>query len=135
MGISGQCEKFLNDEECFFLWSELGSITRVVNHLKNRGDVNPKTSRPFTRMSIWHAALRHALNNLEETKPYFLEDGLPEDKFDEHVVKKAMIVYSTSKDRFLSWIKENDFEDYKYLYADKFGLEKEMVTFEEMIGG
>jgi hypothetical protein len=127
-------EKYLNDEEIFNLWRQLPSIEKVIDHLTQKGKINPDTGKPFTRMAIWHSAWRYALDNPNETYKYF-EDRKTREEYWNKLVKVALTVYlNTSTTRFLDWIKKHNLERFNNIYADKIGeVEKELKPIEEMI--
>lgn len=114
--------KSLNDKECFEKWCELGSVERVSKYLENSGKINRRTNKPFTPMSVWHAAMRYALENLDEVFGKFKEIGgfNTREEWEEYMVEKAMTVYYSSKKRYMDWIRRNNFEKYSYIYSMRF---------------
>ena len=108
--------KFLDGEECFMLWFELGSITKVVYNLSDKGVHNTLTGEPPTRMGVWNAAWRWAIFNLEESRPIMEEayrklgKALTDEEWVEMVVRKARTVLNHSA--FKKYIASRNFTNY-----------------------
>lgn len=106
--------KFLDGEECWRLWSELGSITKVVYHLVDKGVRNTLTGDAPTRMGVWNAAWRWAIHNSAEAKPMMaasyqrLGEELTDEEWQEMIIRKAQTVLTHSA--FKKFIASRNFD-------------------------
>lgn len=107
--------KFLDGEECWRLWSELGSITKVVYYLVDKGVRNTLTGDAPTRMGVWNAAWRWAIHNPAEAQPMMtaslerLGETLTDEEWQEMVLKKAETVLTHSA--FRRFLAERNFKE------------------------
>lgn len=124
MSISTNKLKKLDDQECFNLWVELKSITKVSLHLLNKGIHNQ--GKRFSDMSIWTACMRYVLENPEIARPYYIADGaifaVSDDEWYEFLIERAVNVYRTSRSRFMKWIERNNLQKYEHIYAKHYVL-------------
>lgn len=121
MSVTGKRYTYLlDDKQCFLLWSKLGSVAKVIKYLTHHGRINPKTKKPFTPQAIWASAYRYVLQNIEEAWKHFQyhDPELTREQFEIHLIEKAATVYKTSRRRYVSWLRENDFYDrYREIYG------------------
>lgn len=123
MSLTKIKNSLLNDEVCFKLWTQLGTIRKVCRHLTSSGIVNPNTNKSFTAMSVWIAAYRYILENIDEAWKFFQLDDpdMCREEFEIHIIKKAATIYQ-SRRRFMAWIRENNFEKYKDIYGEYYRI-------------
>ena len=110
----------LDGKECFLAWVETGSLSGASDFLTEKGKVNTFTGKPFTPFGIRNAATRWVLYNHEEAKQHYINAGFEGDdkEWEEFLVRRATnILVPSSKQRFMDWIKDNNFEKYEYIYA------------------
>jgi hypothetical protein len=120
MSLTTRYRKLLDEEECFRLWTGLGTIDKAAKHLESEGYVHPDTGKRFTDFAIWVAAYRYILDNVEEAWEYFHEDDptMTREEFEEHLVRKAATVYKSSRTRYVSWLREHGFyEKYRNIVS------------------
>ena len=126
MPIQGHGRQLLDEKLCFQLWAQLGSLTKVQNHMKVAGIVNPNSGKAFTPMAIWNAAFRWVLKHPDDAREMYVEAGsvLSDVQWEEWLVHKAMYVLgASSKGNFMRWVRRMGFEKYDYVYAERYGLE------------
>ena len=127
LGIRPNTQLPITDRECFILWYELGTVTKVIKHLNIAGIINQKTQKPFTSVAISNAAYRFTIFNPDEARGYYEKSigrELLDQEWEEYLCKKAMTMFpsnSTLKD----WIKTHHMEKYQYVWGRRFpnGLE------------
>ncbi len=113
----------ISDKECFRLWKELGTLEKATNHLALQGQINPKYKQKFSPYTIRTAALRYVIEFPEEVKQSFDDEygrTLPQEEWEELLVRFAMSIYNTSQDRLRSWIKRKGMQKYDYLWGKYF---------------
>jgi hypothetical protein len=117
----------LDPEMCFRLWSELGSLQRVVNHLADLGYVNPATARPFSMGGIRASAFVWMFNHPDEAYQCVLDAGsrLTRNEFNQILIwRKRTRTASTSG--MYTWLQKNGLLDpdgskgYREIYEGKF---------------
>jgi len=125
----------LNDQEVYNLYVELGSFRKVAIFLRSNGQINPSTGKRFTDMGIWHAVYRYGLAHMDELREEFRKQGSNPDTrlWEERMVMTALIVYKTSKTRFLSWASENGFMQYNHLFSHLLPDELPLRSLEELV--
>jgi len=109
-------------DKAFYLWIELDSLKQVQDHLAEEGLVNPSTRKPYTKYAIRYAAYCYLLDHHEELRPVLEEKGFEgnDDDWNIYLIHKAINTFLfSSKERFMKWIKKNDFERYEYYYEDR----------------
>lgn len=123
MSIVSKNSSNMDNEECFKLWAELGSLEKVGLELQRRGKFNTKTGKPFTNASISLRAHKWVFNHPDEAKIYYINAGstLTDEQWERWMVEKAMYVYKFSPRQFFRWIEKMDFEKFEYMYEPKFG--------------
>lgn len=126
--IINNSSKFLDGKECLRVWSELGSLQQAVLYFTEKGVLNPTTKNPPTRMSVFQAAWRWALENRENLnyakkhyfEPLVLNQGQvwTEDEWGIWFVKHGHTAYKSAYRYFL--LRFPEFEKYdKMLYGQK----------------
>lgn len=112
---------YLNEQECWNLWFELGTLKNVQENLFERGIENPVTGKAFSRYAIQIAAWRYACKNVEQAKLDFKADmekqgfawnDSAEQNFYARLMKgsKRCIYGRKRMDKF---IEENNLEQYR----------------------
>ena len=113
----------LNQEECFRLWIELGTLKKVRQVLYDRGVRSKPSGKMFVTNSIRVAALTWLIYHPDEAYKLISEkEDLPRDDFNEWMVYRALtIIYSEKYLR--EWLKQVGFFDsqkYRYIYDEKY---------------
>jgi hypothetical protein len=125
MTIIGRQPRLLDGKECFLLWVELGSLEKVRLHYNAQGLINPRTGKPLSEMAIWTTSLRWVLENPEEARPYYEQEGgkLSDDEWEKWLISRAVMVYNYSKNRIIRWAKRNNLFDKHYeIFRARFNL-------------
>lgn len=123
MSITSRGTSKLDDKECFDLWVELGTLKKVGQELVRRGKASPTTGKAYTGTIISKHALRWVLENQEEARQIYLDEGstLTDEQWERWLVEKATTVFHFSPKNFFRWIERNGFEKYEIIYLRKFG--------------
>ncbi len=97
--------KYLDGEKLFTVyWAEMGtarSYIKMVNWCISNKVINPKTQKPPTRMGIWKAMYRWAVNNpdkaFEIAQRGFRDaaDILTRERWDQEMAEKVNISYQS----------------------------------------
>jgi len=123
MTIMGRKKRLIDDELCFRLWVELGSLRKVVMRMEQEGIINPVSGKPFSEPGVQTAALRWICEHPEKARKVFIEmgDEFAEDdtRWHEFLVQKAMRVW-TGYNAYRAWIRKNNFQKYSYVYGHRF---------------
>lgn len=111
---------YLDDEVCFMLWAELGTLDKTMYELERRGLVNPKTGNPPTRRAIQVASKRYIMGNLKESYTVYRKLGslLSWEEYLRwavHYIKKDV-----SRDKYRRWLKKEGLMKYDPEYASTF---------------
>ncbi len=130
MSIAGSQITLMNsisDKDIFMLWYNMDSLNKVSLHLSNIGLINPANQKPFTIQTLSRHAFKWVIENSNEARPYFQEKAAEfsfnDDSWNKFLIRKAMYVYYSSKDRFLNWIDRMGFgTKYQSIYAKRYGL-------------
>jgi len=118
-------------KEAFDAVMEGGSYARAQRILSQSGVRNNRTGKPYTKMGVYHAAVRYLCDNCEELKPILLnrwrdQDGieLTDEQWERFIVHKAAtFIGNGGKKRFFRWVDEHPWaEKYEHMYAKRFGL-------------
>jgi len=99
--------QWLDREECFRLWCELGSIKRVCMYLERDGIVNPTTLEAPSDSGVRFAAYKHMLYNPEEARKEYMKLGVfldgKNDHWISHLEKWARALLTTRRERYEEW--------------------------------
>ena len=112
--------KYLDEEACFYLWAELGSLAKAAQELARRGMINPKSGNKPTRASVSIAATRWLADNLREGYEVYLKCGslMSWEDFKKWAVGYVKRVKSRSSYR--RWLKKNNLMEYDPEYANAY---------------
>lgn len=124
-------KKLLDGKEMFILWAEMGTTTKVAQHLAKKGIRNPRTGRPYTVMTVWNNAIKWVVHNPEEARPYFIKEGamFSDDDWHSYLIQKSSHVFYT-KMKFIAWAKKlGIFRKYFWQFADRYGLTEEDLEY------
>jgi len=116
--------KILDDKMCFDLWNEFKTLKGVQAELMKMGLHGSKSeNKPPTEKTISDAAWRYVLNNPVIARKEMEAHGLiMDDKiWKESMVRRATYVFGTSRKRFVDWIKENELQEFEYIYKRRMG--------------
>jgi hypothetical protein len=107
---------WLDREQCFKLWLQLGTIRRVRAYLEANGVVNPTTGERPSEIGVRASAWKWALYHPEEARQIFIEKlGIyTDDQLDywfDRLERAAKGFLATRVERYKSW--EDDFNKYK----------------------
>lgn len=97
----------LDERMAFFAWVESGSLERASKLLENKGIYNPNTGLAFHPGSIRQASHRFILNNVEEARKVFIEQGtmMNPKQWEVRQLNAACKVFS--RKNFIIWAKQN----------------------------
>jgi hypothetical protein len=120
-------KEIFDPKECFLKWHELGDTIRVAKWMASQGKISPLTGKPFSRNSIYVAAMTFAMDNIEFAKSIFKQHGVTktEDEWDRWFIKRALRYKCSSKKVYIQWLKDNEYwdvEKYKNIYAKRLGI-------------
>ena len=113
----------ISDSEIFYLWIELGSITKVVRNLANRGIINKRTGKPLHYTCIWDHGMKWVVENPENARIIYeakLERKFTDEQWNRWIVKKALKVFDDSHAQLKDWIKRHGMERYSDIYSKRF---------------
>ena len=116
----------LHPEEVFRLWIELDTLDKVRGNLAEKGYVNPKTKRPYSKMAIYYNAMKYVLEEPDVAREYYkkynADYAFDDDIWNEWLIEKAIWVYK-NRTRILLWLRRMGLDEkYKYFYADRMGV-------------
>ena len=109
MGMSPK-KKILDDERCFRLYRDTGSVYRVANLLASEGLINQSLGRPYTPQAVYLAAWRWGVTHPKDGKTYIYEVGrsrgviFTNDELDEILDARAKYVYSKKKNGYKEYL-------------------------------
>ena len=125
MPLTRHRELQLNEQECFDLWLEVGSLAKVSQRLAKDGKLNQLSGEPFTIGGIRNASMRYIIYNpddayakmkaVDPTSMYLRNT----DTWYKYLTHKAREVFSNRS-------RESDIFD----WAIEFGIPKEYVDAE-----
>ena len=126
--------QLLDERTAFMAWYEAGTQDKAALELARQGLVNPSTGQPYTSGGIWSAAGRFILKNSDEARQYFIRLGasgaLDEEIWNKFLIKKAIIIWGTSRFKFFDWIQKMGFyQRYFDFFKGDFGLSDENREF------
>jgi hypothetical protein len=122
----------IDPKECGRLWIELGSLDKVSIHLANRGIVNEKSGKPYTRDAISRCFWNWAVKHPEESYQFIKDCGgkYSETIWRQQLVLKAYSMYvchNLSRENFEAWLEENDLSEYKNYRSNRRFFNSETV--------
>jgi hypothetical protein len=120
----GNGARILDGKECFELWNKHRTLKRVQQELLRKGIHGIKSEdKPPTEKTISDAVWRYILENLEQGRQEMEEAGIIMDdkEWGETIVRRATYILGTSRTRFVNWIKENNLEEFEYIYKRRMG--------------
>lgn len=102
--------KILDDEKCFRLYRDTGSVYKVARILADEGLVNQSTGRPYTPQAVYLAAWRWGVTNQKDGKTYTYEVGrskgviFTNEELDEILDARAKYVYAKKKNGYEEYL-------------------------------
>lgn len=126
MSIVNKMRSNLDPEECFKAWVETETVENAHAFITEKGIINPRSGKPYSKYSIWRSAMIWVVENPEKAKPYYIAAGanFTDDEWNEFLVSKACHLYGATRPRITKWIKKMGLEDYDYVYTEKTGIGK-----------
>lgn len=113
----------VSDKEIFDLWIELGSITKVLRNLTNRGIISRFTGKPLEYSAVWRRAMLWVIENPEDARIIYeakLERKFTDEQWNRWLTKKALKVFGSSNAQLKDWIKRYGMERYSDIYSKRF---------------
>lgn len=113
MSMTSKKPKQLDEERCFNLWVEVGTLEKASKQLEKQGKFNKYTKKSFTPAAIRHAALRYMIRNIDETKKKFEEIDpmsshlLTEATWHKYIAKRACEILQYKPDYCYDWAEAN----------------------------
>lgn len=121
--------KELDYEECYRLWTELGTLEKVSQHLASNGKLSKRTGRPFAPGAIRHAAYRWMQEHPGETYKELREAGgfiWSEEEWEKYLIRQ-MMKSGIGFQGFHDWIERHNFQKYEDIYKDYFSTKPRRV--------
>jgi hypothetical protein len=97
----------IDDRTAFFAWVQAGTLSKASSLMAEQGYTNPANGQNWHFTTIRAAANRFMLENVEEARKVFLEQGskLTERQWEAKMVQTACTVYHRIK--FIDWVGKN----------------------------